>query len=140
MLNEFDIDDILNDMQSIMDSRKKRNSDQHKKYLSNPTKREMKRIKAKEWRVNNPEKQKLLSRKNKLKNKYKVDICEVEKAIIKQAGKCKICNKEAKLEVDHCHTTNKFRGLLCRKCNFGMGYIDKEEWIKLALEYKYAQA
>lgn len=41
---------------------------------------------------------------------------------------CEICGKPEsllrKLAVDHDHTTKKFRGLLCYKCNTGIGYYE----------------
>lgn len=42
-----------------------------------------------------------------------------------QEEKCKICKKKRRLCVDHCHTTNKIRGLLCIPCNSAMGIFDK---------------
>jgi hypothetical protein len=41
-----------------------------------------------------------------------------------QEGCCKICGTEQDvLNVDHCHRTNKVRGLLCVRCNLGLGYF-----------------
>jgi hypothetical protein len=43
-------------------------------------------------------------------------------------GVCEICGKpDPKLRplfVDHCHTTLKVRGLLCMKCNTGLGWYE----------------
>lgn len=48
-----------------------------------------------------------------------------------QNHECAICNSPLskggkKLSVDHCHTTLLIRGLLCNKCNFGLGYFDDD--------------
>jgi hypothetical protein len=50
-----------------------------------------------------------------------------------QGGKCAICQTTAghitkngnvaRLALDHCHETGKPRGLLCNKCNRGIGYL-----------------
>ena len=58
-------------------------------------------------------------------------------------GFCPLCGIESnedsrhhKLVVDHDHETGKFRGLLCRNCNMGMGFIDNELWLEMALEWR----
>ena len=44
-------------------------------------------------------------------------------------GRCQICDREglkhhSRLVIDHCHKTNKVRGLICNKCNTILGYCD----------------
>jgi len=40
------------------------------------------------------------------------------------------------LAVDHCHSTNKIRGLLCTDCNTALGLLkDNKELVKSALAY-----
>lgn len=68
-----------------------------------------------------------------VKNRYDLSEEELVLLVNKQECKCAICNKElnknvsnsenkdADLCVDHCHVTNKVRGLLCRDCNFALG-------------------
>lgn len=46
-----------------------------------------------------------------------------------QGGKCKICGYEPKgneyLHIDHNKETGEIRGLLCSKCNKGLGMFDE---------------
>jgi hypothetical protein len=77
--------------------------------------------------------------------KYGIDFTDYTKIFNKQNGCCKICNKhisevnkghKKSLCVDHCHDTNIVRGLLCDKCNRGLGlFNDNIEILKKAIEY-----
>jgi phage/plasmid primase-like uncharacterized protein len=49
---------------------------------------------------------------------------------------CIICGAAGKLSFDHCHTTNKPRGMLCTACNHGLGrFRDDPELLEFAAEY-----
>jgi len=55
-----------------------------------------------------------------------------------QDWRCKICQRipTSALHVDHCHKTNKIRGLLCGACNVGLGHFqDAPERLAAAIEY-----
>lgn len=54
-----------------------------------------------------------------------------------QKGRCRICKKkEDRLCVDHCHASNKVRGLLCYRCNTGLGqFKDSPGLLRQAAEY-----
>lgn len=61
-----------------------------------------------------------------LKHSYNISIEDYIALAEKSAGLCGICKKRPKhkLFVDHCHTTGRIRGLLCRKCNIGLGMFE----------------
>ena len=58
-----------------------------------------------------------------------------------QDGRCGICGTSdpgayERFNADHDHETNKFRGLLCHRCNKALGqFKDKPEFLKKALVY-----
>jgi protein tyrosine/serine phosphatase len=82
------------------------------------------------------EEQKIWDRRRKLKT-FGLTTQDYMNMYSEQKGCCAIC-KEPKeiLCVDHCHTTNRVRGLLCNNCNFALGLLkDSPEVIKNALEY-----
>jgi hypothetical protein len=77
-----------------------------------------------------------------LKTTYGISSVEYEKMLEAQAGICNICDNPATEElynilmVDHCHKTNKVRGLLCRQCNIGLGaFKDNVETMLKAINY-----
>lgn len=61
-----------------------------------------------------------------------------------QGGVCAICLKPCmtgqRLAVDHDHVTGVVRGLLCRKCNIGIGHFGEDPAVLLrAIEYLAAR-
>lgn len=82
----------------------------------------------------------LLDRWTSRANKYGVTKQFLIDLHEKQNGKCAICNEvpqsERGLHVDHCHETNKVRGLLCHGCNTGIGALKENPKIMLkAIKY-----
>jgi hypothetical protein len=75
----------------------------------------------------NKEKISLRNREIKLKNKYGLTVEEYTQMCIKQENKCFICGKiPTILYVDHSHTTNNIRGLICQKCNCALGLFKED--------------
>lgn len=75
-----------------------------------------------------------------IKSKYGVNIDTFNNMLKDHNSKCKICGKEhsenKSLHIDHCHKTGKVRGLLCNKCNQGLGFFqDNINLMKKAIKY-----
>jgi transposase-like protein len=66
---------------------------------------------------------------------------ELKKWLAEQGPGCAICGTEncptgKALAVDHCHSTGRVRGLLCVKCNNGIGnFNDNPKLLQKAIEY-----
>ena len=67
------------------------------------------------------------ARKHLYKKKYNITIEDYNQLLENQNNSCAICKSVFSgrgnnlFDVDHCHSTGKVRGLLCIKCNFGLG-------------------
>lgn len=89
------------------------------------------------------EENKKLARKYNLKKCYGISLDRYDALLAEQGGKCAICGSTESnssitefLFVDHCHDTGTIRGLLCHKCNAGIGYLgDDEDVYYSALSY-----
>ena len=73
-------------------------------------------------------------RRNRLLVKlYGITLAQYEAMEEKQGGACAIClgpqvgRRSKYLCVDHCHDTGKVRGLLCDKCNKGIGLLNHDQ-------------
>jgi hypothetical protein len=73
--------------------------------------------------------------------RYGIEPDEYDRRFEQQGGVCKICLRPEPvarkgLSVDHCHLTGQIRGLLCTKCNSGIGLLeDDPNLIRRALDY-----
>lgn len=68
---------------------------------------------------------KLARKKERLKYKYKITLNKYNRILSDQDNRCAICQEELiKSCLDHCHKTNKVRGILCQHCNSGLGYFN----------------
>jgi len=79
-------------------------------------------------------------RKWALRTRYGITLEEYERLVEAQSGACAICSakhsKERPLNVDHCHSTGKIRGLLCASCNPGLAnFRDNPKALEKAADY-----
>ncbi len=73
---------------------------------------------AKDWRARNPEKR----RAAWVKSKYKLTD-EQYQEILDHDGVCDSCGKNPATHIDHDHESGRYRGYLCRGCNWAAGHI-----------------
>ena len=63
---------------------------------------------------------------------------EVVKSLL-TIKECVICGDESNMKVDHCHKTGSVRGVLCNRCNLGLGHFrDDPELLEFARIYLLA--
>jgi len=75
-----------------------------------------------------------------LQRRYGLSVDAYNDMLVAQAGGCAICGgqniKGRRLAVDHNHQTGKVRGLLCDRCNRGLGnFQDNIEYLSSAITY-----
>lgn len=112
---------------------------------------------ANDYRKRNPEKTKEIKRRSYLSRadeseksilrQKKITKEQYYKMIDEQDNKCAICfqeetkimrkdNTKSPLSIDHNHDTGLIRGLLCHRCNSGIGFFKENESFMLnAIEY-----
>jgi len=82
-----------------------------------------------------------------LKKRYGINNHDYEKMLLSQNNSCAICKsvnlnfdprvgKNRRMAVDHCHVSGKTRGILCYKCNIGLGnFKDNIDYLLSAINY-----
>jgi hypothetical protein len=73
---------------------------------------------------------------------YGLTEADFEKLLIAQGGRCAICKTDdppnhgkggkSRWHVDHDHKTNRVRGLLCFKCNIGIGHLNDDPLVVMS--------
>lgn len=80
-----------------------------------------------------------------LQKLYGITAQRYRELLDQQGGCCAICKATAvggngkRWHVDHCHKTGAIRGLLCQRCNMGLGYF-RDDPALLAQAIKYLGA
>lgn len=109
----------------------------------------IKRVAA--WQAANPERhaakqreirerRRDVNRDAHLRRNFGIGTPEYEALLKAQGGRCAICGrpprKGSSLHVDHDHETGEVRGLLCFRCNGGLGqFAEDAERLQFAAEY-----
>jgi Recombination endonuclease VII len=82
---------------------------------------------------------------------YKITPEQFAAKLAEQQGRCGICRqildvtldglkgKRRATRVDHCHKTGAFRGILCHRCNLGVGYFGDGDLVLLRRAADYIE-
>lgn len=104
-----------------------------------PEQRDIRRVKCRLWSEANPDKMRLIEFRNNINQKYGLRYEQWQEMVKTCRNLCEICGEPPstgkRLHIDHCHTTNKVRGLLCNRCNSQLHSLDNTDWRKKAEAY-----
>lgn len=88
------------------------------------------------------------ARDSHLRVKFNITQNDYDKILKTQNNVCAICKENGKdkkskdgktirfFHIDHCHKTNKIRGILCQSCNIGIGKLrDSVKVLESAISY-----
>lgn len=83
----------------------------------------------------------MIRRRAVLKANYGLTIEDYEARLASQGGGCAICGAKVcptgrQMSVDHDHATGRVRGILCARCNHGLGqFRDNPDLLRAAINY-----
>lgn len=92
-----------------------------------------------DWHKRNPRK----AQEYQLRRCYGLTLEEYDAKLEEQDGVCGCCGREFNFDrfmrdrqVDHNHETGEFRGIVCARCNYILGRVDKDvEILELCVAY-----
>lgn len=108
------------------------------------------RTRNERWMKNNPESRAAIRRRARkpaqdrnghLLRTFGITSEQFDEMLAGQGGRCAICRTDepggkGNFHVDHCHDTGVIRGLLCTRCNQGLGYFgDDPNMLGRAIDY-----
>lgn len=72
-------------------------------------------------------------------SRYGLTVAQYNAMLVASKGNCQLCGKplpKTRINIDHDHKTNKVRGLLCVRCNSGIGFFfDDPAYMRQAIAY-----
>jgi len=94
--------------------------------------RAKRRVWRRSWREAHPDEERAASRQRR----YGLSASAVAAMIRAQGNVCRICGRTNPDCVDHDHETGRVRGILCSRCNAGLGHFKEDaERMRAAAEY-----
>lgn len=109
-------------------------------YDADPERKARHALRTARWMRENPERFANANRAAKLRRDYRITQEAADRMLTAQKDRCAICERAIDTEnpprIDHCHTTGTVRGILCQRCNIGIGlFHDNVEWLERAIAY-----
>lgn len=100
------------------------NAAKRARYADDEATREYYKTQAKQYRINNPGRR----RQAEIQNRYGLTVNQYDALLESQNNACAICLSvfTKTPHVDHCHATQRVRGLLCTHCNMAIGLFQDE--------------
>ena|ERR1039458_3083567 len=118
------------------------NADRRARYAADPAKRKLALSSARRWRRDHPKQYAANQRRHRYKRVYGISVEWFDTLLADQNGRCKICTTDKprgrynQWHLDHNHVTHKIRGILCNKCNAGLGFFhDDAALLRAAANY-----
>lgn len=110
------------------------------RYQRNPSADNMYAI---NWQKTHPDAVRMIKKRSRVKNRFKrygITAEEYASIIFLQNGNCAICYQSLtgkwNQHIDHNHENGKVRGVLCAKCNRGLGHFnDNANLLEMAAAY-----
>lgn len=81
------------------------------------------------------------NRDGMMRSKYGISLEQRDAMLVSQGNRCAICSTDDPGDyngwcIDHCHSTKRVRGILCRHCNLLLGYArDNTQTLSNAIKY-----
>lgn len=107
-----------------IEKKRQRQREWYAKHKDDPEFKDRRKQQKESWRKKNLE----YHRRYYKTHRYDIDYDTFLAEVAEQNGCCEICGnyKGFDLQIDHNHDTGKYRGLLCTKCNTGLGHFNDD--------------